>query len=237
MENRALMLAFEEREKTGTAKTNNKELENNGYLKIESLCSIEEFIEKAPKERGIIKYYDKNLNNFLYEPVEQQVQGCLSRYAHPKYRDLHNEIRKKVEKTIGKKLYNTYYYERFYFPGQDLKRHVDRNACEISVTLHISTNLPEKLADWPIWFKTPDTYSEGKKEILEQGKETSAILKPGDAVIYKGCERPHWRDPMPGKSKWKIPFAKTKEFYYHQIFFHYVLQDGIRCHCAFDAAR
>jgi len=39
---------------------------------------------------------------------------------------------------------------------------------------------------------------------------------------------------MPGKKK---SWWNKKELYYHQIFFHYVLQDGIRSHCAFDAAR
>ena len=30
---------------------------------------------------------------------------------------------------------------------------------------------------------------------------------------------------------------ENKEYYYHQIFFHYVLQDGERAHCAWDKAR
>ena len=51
-------------------------------------------------------------------------------------------------------------------------------------------------------------------------------------MLYKGCERPHWRDKMPGFTgkKSKQLFGKTPatEQYYHQIFFHYVLQDGQR---------
>ena len=46
-------------------------------------------------------------------------------------------------------------------------------------------------------------------------------------MIYKGCERPHWREPMPGN-------IIDRNLYYHQIFFHYVLQDGHRAHYAFD---
>ena len=34
--------------------------------------------------------------------------------------------------------------------------------------------------------------------------------------------------------KW---FSKKEDLYYHQAFFHYVLADGSRAHCAFDAAR
>jgi len=70
-------------------------------------------------------------------------------------------------------------------------------------------------------------------------------LKPGDGLLYKGCERPHWRDAMPGiptipnKKKFWNFFKKNEqdELYYHQIFFHYVLANGIRSHCANDMAR
>ena len=68
----------------------------------------------------------------------------------------------KLEEIIGRKLYNTYYYDRYYFPGQELTRHADRDACEISVSVHVSTNLEGKDADWPFWIKTPDTYTDKK---------------------------------------------------------------------------
>ena len=90
--------------------------------------------------------------------------------------------------------------------------------------------------EWPIWIKTPDTYTDDKKtEVLVPGENRSVVLAAGDAMVYKGCERPHWRDPMPvGKRGW---FSKKEELYYHQIFFHYVLQDGYRSHYAFDAVK
>ena len=137
----------------------------------------------------------------------------------------------KLEEIIGRKLYNTYYYDRFYYPGQELTRHADRDACEISVSIHVSTNLEGKDADWPFWIKTPDTYTDKKKTtVLVPGENRSLVLKPGDGLLYKGCERPHWRDAMPGvqKKKNKKLFGKKTsetELYYHQIFFHYV-QDG-----------
>jgi len=48
---------------------------------------------------------------------------------------------------------------------------------------------------------------------------------------------------MPGTplgKKSKKLFGKKQpqqEQYYHQIFFHYVLQDGERAHCAWDKSR
>jgi hypothetical protein len=55
-------------------------------------------------------------------------------------------------------------------------------------------------------------------------------------MIYKGCERPHWRDPMPAEYKrtWYGKKVEKEELYYHQIFFHYVLADSIRAHFAGD---
>ena len=38
-------------------------------------------------------------------------------------------------------------------------------------------------------------------------------------------------------SDWEFKKKEVKEYYYHQIFFHYVLADGMRSHCAWDKAR
>ena len=190
--------------------------------------------------KGQLNYWDKNPEHFHHDPMERQVEGSLARYYHPQYRTIHTGVRLKLEEVIGRKLYNTYYYDRYYFPGQELTRHADRDACEISVSIHISTNLPDDEKDWPFKIKTPDTYTDKKKTtILVPGEERSAVLNPGDGLLYKGCERPHWRDPMPTPPKKKKIFGKEskEEYYYHQIFFHYVLQDGERAHCAWDKAR
>ena len=227
-------LLHQERLNTGTSKTNNDQFEKDGYLVVKNLWDPKELYRPVPKERGQINYWGKRLDQFTYQELEMQVEGSLACYWHPQYRSIHSGIRLKLEKILGKKLYNTYYYDRFYFPGQALTRHADRDACEISVTTHVSTNLKEP---WPIWIKTPDTYSDSsKKIILKNGENRSVNLFSGDGMIYKGCERPHWRNPMPGKKKfWNI--FKKEDLYYHQIFFHYVLADGQRAHCANDMAK
>ena len=223
-----IQLMHQERMMTGTTWTRNDSFEKNGYLVIKNLWDPETLYHPVPPERGQYNYWGNNPENFNLVPVEPQVEGCTSRYWHPQYRRIHSGVRKKLEKAIGRALYNTYYYDRYYFPGQALTKHADRDACEISVTIHVSTNLEGEDADWPIWIKTPDIYTDKTKmTTMIPGENRSVILKPGDGMVYKGCERPHWRDPMPSKV----------EKYYHQIFFHYVLQDGRRAHCAWDRAR
>ena len=232
---------FQEKINAGTTWTRNEQFDKDGYLVIKDLWNPEELYHPLPAMKGQLTYHDKNPEHYQYQPVEKQVEGSLARYWHPQYRTTHTGVRKKLEKVIGRKLYNSYYYDRYYFPGQELSLHADRDACEISVSIHISTNLPDDQKDWPFKIKTPDTYVDKQKTaILVPGEERSLVLNPGDGLLYKGCERPHWRDPMPTprvrkRDKWlkrRIP-----EYYYHQIFFHYVLQEGERAHCAWDAAR
>jgi hypothetical protein len=43
---------------------------------------------------------------------------------------------------------------------------------------------------------------------------------------------------MPGKRRNKIrKWLGMEEYYYHQVFMHYVLRDGLRAHCANDMSR
>ena len=223
-------LLQQEYNNTGTSWTRNEFFERNGYFIIKNLCDPKKLFHPVPELRGQLNYKSKDLDDFTHIEVEGQVEGSVARYWHPQYRKTHTKIRLIIEQAIGRKLYNTYYYDRFYFPGQPLIKHTDRPSCEISVTIHISTNIQES---WPIWIKTPDTF-EDKTMKTASGENKFVHLEAGDGMVYKGCERPHWRDPMPGLLESKI--NKDESLYYHQIFFHYVLQDGIRAHHAWDMA-
>ena len=212
--------------------TDKEIFERDGFLEVpEIIIDPKNLFTKPPKNHngsrtsGSLKY---NLRQEpQYDKDENQVPGSFSVYNNPKYREIHRLVRRVVQNILEIDLHPTYFYERFYYAGQELKRHSDRPACEISVTLQISTNLKEP---WDIWFQKPD------------GKETSIKMKSGDAVIYKGCEREHWRFPM--KSNYnilqnKINKLKKKEddTYLHQIFFHYVDAQGPFVHYAYDAIK
>ena len=213
---------------SGSSPTKNEQFDRDGYLVIKNLWSVDKLYHPLPNVRGQLNYWDNDPEHFHHQDEEPQVNGALARYWHPQYRRSHDGIRLKLQKIIGRLLYNTYYYDRFYFGGQQLNKHTDRSACEISVSIHISTNLEGEYAKWPFKIKSVS------------GEERELLLEPGDGVIYKGCERPHWRDPLqvPRRRKRDIILRKPEtEWYYHQIFFHYVLQDGQRANCAWDMSR
>lgn len=203
--------------------TRNEAFDKHGFLVVRDLWNPEELYNEVPAIRGQLNYFG-DLSQFVHIEEEGQVSGSLARYWYPKYRDAHTGIRLKLEKIIGRKLYNTYYYDRFYFPGQELEKHRDRSACEISVSVHVSSNLDYY---WPFKIESVD------------GVENEAELDPGDGLIYKGCEHTHWRDPLQSRHDGIFGALKRRadDTYYHQIFFHYVLADGMYAHCAWDRAR
>lgn len=185
----------------------------------------ENLLKEEPPEdkRGMIKYH-RNSHDFIHYEDELQVPGSLARYHYPNYRSAHTEIRLKLEHLLCEKLYNTYFYDRFYFEGQELTPHKDRDACEISFTFQISNNRDRV---WPIWFRTPD------------GKERFVCLPDGGGIIYKGCEILHWRNPLESKYNKYQKFLrkvlkKPDDTYHHQAFFHYVRANGPRVHCVND---
>ena len=202
-----------EQQNTNTSPTRNKDFDRDGYLVIENLFDPKKLYRPIPNDRSLIKYIDG-------EPIcmgeEPQVSGSSATFNHPQYGLIHTQIKYQLEEVIGRELLETYYFDRFYFSGQRLDWHVDRDPCEISVSVHVSSNLDEP---WPFWIKTPDTYN--GEEIVKKGENKFCNLSPGDGVIYKGCERPHWREPL----------KEEEGIYYHQIFFHYVLKNGRRSSC------
>lgn len=110
-----------------------------------------------------------------------------------------------VSELCGEDVLPTYAYGRIYTPGEVLKRHRDRDACEISLTL----NLSQSGNQWPIWIQKPN------------GEEVNVSLSPGDAMMYLGCVADHWREKFEGDI-------------HVQIFLHYVLAYGSRAHAYFD---
>ena len=122
-------LGNQERHNSGTAWTRNDKFEKDGYLVVKNLWDAEDLYHPLPDLTGQLNYWGKGVTQFHHEKIETQVEGSLARYWHPQYRKAHSQIRQKLEEIIGRALYNTYYYDRYYFPGKELTKHADRDAC------------------------------------------------------------------------------------------------------------
>ena len=186
--------------------------DRNGYLYVPDAVDFKSLYCSPPVDKegqritGIERHFLRQKTEF--NSVEPQVNGSLARYNNPFYKRTHYSLMKQIEGILGMDLLPTYFFDRFYYEGQELARHTDRPSCEISATVQISTNRDEA---WPIWFQRPDQ------------TENSVSMKNGDMVLYRGCEREHWREPLTGENS-----------YHHQIFFHYVNAQGPYVHYAYD---
>ena len=115
---------------------------------------------------------------------DEQVPGTYSHYGDIAMETLLMGLRKKMEKETGFKLQEAYSYARIYKQGDILHRHKDRYSCEVSTTLNLGGD------PWPIYLEPSG----------EKGMAGIKVdLKPGDMLIYMGCELEHWRDPFAGK--------------------------------------
>ena len=81
-----------------------------------------------------------------------------------------------MEQETGLSLLPTYSYWRMYTYGAFLKKHKDRPACEISLTVDLGGD-----KKWPLFIDDKPFLSE-----------------PGDAILYRGCDQEHWREKFYG---------------------------------------
>lgn len=101
-----------------------------------------------------------------------------------------------IEGLIGEELLPTYAYARLYSNGDILEPHTDRPACEVSVTIQLGRSHHYA---WPI-------YMDNKRYDMAEG----------DAIVYSGCDTPHWRNKCDGPDS----------YYSGQVFIHFVRKNG-----------
>ena len=115
---------------------------------------------------------------------DEQAPNTYSHYSDVAMETLLQQVKPVIEKHIGLKLSETYSYARIYKTGDVLARHKDRYSCEVSTTLNLGGD------PWPLYLDPT-----GKK-----GQAGIKIdLKPGDMLLYSGCDLEHWREEFRGK--------------------------------------
>jgi hypothetical protein len=115
-----------------------------------------------------------NINNF---DIEWNKNGDTMFYGDPIMEALLLNKQELIEKETNKKLLPTYAFWRMYTKYADLKEHIDRPACEVSVTVSIGNDG----VAWPI-----------------NMDEEPVDIPIGDAVVYLGCDLPHSRGEFKG---------------------------------------
>ena len=172
--------------------------ERDRYVVVPSLL-------KQPSLNQFYRYAIQRADSQRMLSGDEQVSGTPRAYGDFIMDGLLESLLPAVERATGLALYPTYSYFRVYKHGDLLPKHTDRSACEISVSLCLGFE-NEKL--WPILIEGPHGLY-------------SADLEPGDALLYRGIECPHWRERFEGQ-------------HLSQVFLHYVDQDGPYAEWKFD---
>jgi hypothetical protein len=169
-----------------------------GYVELPRLL-------EPPLTDFFYSYVHTRFASRLLSIRDRQVPNTPSGYGDPAFDGLLEYLRPKIEDRSGLRLLPTYSYFRLYKRGDELKRHRDRPACEIRVTLNIGQTRPEA---WPIF-------------VERDAGPYRALLSAGDALLYRGVDCLHWREPYRGRQM-------------VQVFLHYVDGDGPDADRKFD---
>lgn len=156
-----------------------KTFDDKGYFCVKNFIE-EGFVSTLSRYMEYCVNQNSYSDNCIENEKKADHTSKFSRYADPLIETILVDKLPEIEKIVGKELHPTYSYARVYMGEDVLTAHIDRPSCEYSVTVNVA-----RLGHpWPIYVK---------KEGFSQAQ---ILLEPGDAVVYKGCEMLHWRDPM-----------------------------------------
>jgi len=149
------------------------------YYDLKRLCL------KTLSERREISPFDAQYGYW----GDQQVTNTYATYGDLNGETLLLKFKPILEKHTHLKLIENNSYMRIYKEGDELKFHMDREACKISSSLNLGGD-----KKWPLII--------GSKHIH---------LDPGDMVIYKGSKVPHGRKAYEGKNYYQMFFHYNNE--------------------------
>jgi hypothetical protein len=171
----------------------------NGYVYVPNFA--EPSIVSAVSKYALLK------EAYSFNPDTNQVINAHAVYADFLMESLLLDYKKSVETITGLNLIPTYSFYRVYRRGQELTPHIDRPACEISVSVCYEYDYRGKDYEWPLVMNS-----------------TPIAMKPGDGAVYRGIDINHFR-PV---------FNVPQDSYHIQGFYHYVNADGPWTSHAYD---
>lgn len=147
------------------------------------------------------RYYRYRIRAGAVQLGDSQSSRRYVVHNDPVARFFHQQIARTLSTVAGEPVKPSYVYLASYQAGAELKKHVDREQCDFSITLCLDFSPePELAAPWPICLET----AVGSVTVYQ------AL---GDGLAYRGTRLPHYRG--------RLGAGQTST----SIFFHYVAAD------------
>ncbi len=148
------------------------------------------------------RYYRERFEQGFVRWEDQD--GNRGYFAHndARARDWHLELATLVRTVVGEPLTPSFAYLFGYRPGAYLAPHVDREQCELTISWQVDFEPdPDDVAPWPLYVEPAGSTS----------APVAVHLAPGEALIFRGRELRHSRDPLPnGQRSTTITFCYVK---------------------------
>jgi hypothetical protein len=162
---------------------------------VANYFSIKKQVYDTCRKTRYISPYETLLGE--YESADGQVPHTYSSYSDIAMETLMLKCQPLMEKITGLKLTPAYTFARVYKNGDVLKRHKDRFSCEISTTINLGGD------SWALYLDPTGASNviNEKQNLIKPNapKGIKVDLKPGDMLVYRGCELEHWRNKFKGK--------------------------------------
>jgi hypothetical protein len=189
----------------GTARLETMQVTKNSTIEFANkyYTRIRQIVPEEERLRLLQHAIDRSKTDSM--APDTRVPGTPAAYADPRMENLLEKLIPVIEEITELQLFPTYSYFRVYKNSDALGKHTDRFACEITASVNLGYRANSL---WPIWIEGP--------------RGPACIeMEAGDAVVYRGRDCPHWREPFIGE------FAA-------QVFLHYVDQNGPLAAWKFD---
>jgi hypothetical protein len=145
---------------------------------------------------GAVQRYYHELTAQGFLAVSDNQSDRYAAHNEPVAQRWHERLLPIVQQAVPEPIAPSYSYLGFYREGAALARHTDREQCKYTVSVTIDARPSPARADaWPLCLELPD------------GMVARALLAPGDALLFRGCEIPHFRERLArGRTSWSVFF-------------------------------
>jgi hypothetical protein len=172
----------------------NKYVVIKDFLNKDTALLLYNYCKIKAQSINIKKFYCKTLFDDSWDGSfsDKQSLNDYSYYGDPIMESILLLSLNSMQNFTGLNLACNYSYWRLYQKNSILKKHIDRKSCEISTTLCLGYDISDVDQnvypdfDWPMFVKD------------KNNNDLPIHLKPGDMLIYRGCEVEHWREPFIG---------------------------------------
>jgi hypothetical protein len=198
--------------------------ERAGFALIEGLLAPEIAQAFLGQLKRDLEATGKALSNFYtHAPIQKKVSVDIYGHDYPPMLQLLWGLTPAMCALTERDLLPTYNYFRLYRQNDVCRVHADRPSCEHSLSLTLA------YSDDMVWAFEVGTAPAGEPGPIEDdfgdAPSSTLLMRPGDAVLYKGVVHRHGRT-TPNPNRWSA-----------HLFLHWVDRNGPHADHAFDHKR